>query len=213
MSTNNVPNLNASPFYATRNMFRSFINYTKPLTFEEWTNVDSDKKAAFLYVQYFEQITLAWNKTRSFYTPEEDGVSTVLQYLIKNVPVIEENPKRYTAAYIYRVAYNCLYCICHDIKRDRERFENETSNICETADGEVDLFNTVDGGESIEAQLDRQHLWEAVASLGLDEESLEFVYALASAQTLDMSKLSEKKLAVIAKLRVVLEPYIEVIFG
>ena len=71
----------------------------------------------------------------------------------------------------------------------------------------------LDGGETVEAQLDRQNFWEAISSLGLDEESLEFVYSLASAKSADLTNLPENKLAIIAKLRVVLQPYIEVIVG
>lgn len=134
----------ASEFYATRNNFKQFANYTKPLSYSEWVNLDSAYKAAVLYVQFFEQITLAWNKTRSVYSLESDGVSEVIQYLLKNVKKIEEDAKRFTPNYIYRVAYNCLYCLCRDPNRYKRTFENEISNRQYSDNGdELDLFDTL----------------------------------------------------------------------
>lgn len=201
-----------TPFYATKAMFRDYLNYTKPLSYDEWMHVSDDDKAAVLYVQFFDQIVLAWYKVKSFYTPDEDGVSTMLQYLIKNVPVIAENPSRFTPSYIYRVASNCLYCICHDIKRDRERFDNETSNIQQTGvDGIVDLFDTVCDRESITSALTREAFWEAIASLNLSDEMYEFVMSLADVTT--PKRLNDEKRAIIAKLKVVLAPYIEIYYN
>ena len=130
----------SNAFYATRDMFRSYIDYIEPLSFEEWSTLDYDSKVAVLYVQFFPEILNAWYKVKSFYTLPEDGVSTLMQYLMKNVPIILDNPTRFAAKYIYKVAYNCLYCICHDIKRDRQRFELEVSNIVGNDDSELDLF-------------------------------------------------------------------------
>ena len=121
-----------------------------------------DLRAAALYVQFYEQITLAWYKVRSFYTPEEDGVSTMLQYLHKNVPIIEADPKRYSSKYIYQVAFNCLYCICHDLILERERFEREVSNIVPTNDGDVDLFDLVADRDQLEAEMMRNKFWNII---------------------------------------------------
>ena len=143
------PRRMSTPFYETRSMFMDLLGYEEPLSYDEWLEVSSDYKAAVLYVQFFEQITLAWYKCRSFYAVEEDGVSTVLQYLNKNVPILEKEPKRFTPGYIYKVAYNCMYCICHDIQRDKLRWENECSNIVDTSvvpgmsEIEVNLFDTI----------------------------------------------------------------------
>ena len=142
-----------SAFSDTNDLFRNHLEYTRPISYVEWLALSQDKKSALLFVQFYEQITLAWYKTKSYYAQDEDGVSTVLQYLMKNVPVIENDEKRFTPNYIYKVAYNCLYCICHDIKRDKDRAEKEISNIVVTTDDELDsvLRNT---------------LWEVVNELG-----------------------------------------------
>lgn len=159
-----------SPFYETRDMFRESTGYTEPLSYEKWVSLDPDYKAAVLFLQFFDQITLAWYKAKSYYALEEDGVSTCLQYLQKNVPVIEGDKSRFTPAYIYRVSYNCMYCICHDIKIDRERYENETSNVVVSGEDELDLFDLVPERDSIESTIVREHFWKVVFSLGPDAE-------------------------------------------
>lgn len=200
-----------TPFYATKAMFRAYLNYTKPLSYDEWIHVSEDDKAAVLYVQFFDQIVLAWYKVKSFYTPDEDGVSTMLQYLIKNVPVIKENPSRFSPAYIYRVAVNCLYCICHDIKRDRDRYDNEVSNLCVTGQGDVvDLFDTVPDTDGIASALDRDAFWAAVMSLDLSDEMYEFVLSLADMQC--PKRLNDEKRAIIAQLKEVLAPFMEIYY-
>lgn len=201
-----------SPFYATRNLFIEYLNYDAPLTFEEWLSVEDDRKAAVLYVQFFEQITLAWYKVRSFYTDEEDGVETVLQYLIKNVSILVSDSKRFTRAYIYRVAYNCLYCICHDLKRPRERFERECSNIQESQGEEFDLFDTIIDADIIACTCDSESFWAAIHQLRLPEDLLEFVYSLADAKSKPQD-LDDRKRAVVAKLREVLASYKDVYYN
>lgn len=151
----------ANPWTTTRRMLREYVNYTGPMTYSDWLSlpdyiqkknkdgvlekIATGNKAAVLFLQFYEQITLAWYKTKSYYAMDEDGVSTVLQYLEKNVQKIKDSPKRFTPAYIYKVAYNCLYCICHDIQRDKLRAENEMSNIQPNgSDGEeLDWFDSV----------------------------------------------------------------------
>lgn len=98
-------------FIETKNMFENAIGVKYPLTYEGWLAVRDELKAAALYVQFFDEITLAWSKAKSNFTSDEDGVSTVMQYLIKNVPIVMNEPKKYNPKYIYRVAYNCMGCL------------------------------------------------------------------------------------------------------
>ena len=42
-----------SPFYATRTMFREYIGYTEPLSYDQWSSMPDDSKAAALFVQFF----------------------------------------------------------------------------------------------------------------------------------------------------------------
>lgn len=205
-NTINVSAIN-NPFYATKAMFMNHTAYDKPLSYDEWMNLSTDHKAAVLYVQFFEQITLAWYKCRSFYALEEDGVSTVMQYLIKNVPVIENNPKRFTPNYIYRVAYNCLYCICHDIQRDRLRWENECSNLVAAGEDVLDLFDTVaedpDFVDGYRSDNYRERFWDIIEDMDKDTQTV-------IAEILDnkSNKLTEdRKAEVLKRLREALAPF------
>lgn len=153
-------------FNETRKLFIESIGYEQPLTYDLWMDIPADLKSAALFVEFYDQITLAWYKTKSFYTEDADGVSTMMQYLEKNVPVIEQDRERFSPAYIYRVAYNCLYCICHDIKRDRERYENETSNVVQSDGEELDLFDTVQEDSDFLQMILKDNFWEECYKLG-----------------------------------------------
>lgn len=181
----------SNAFKETKNLFIDYTNYSRPLSYAEWLSVPDDNKAAILYVQFYEQITLAWFKTKSFFVLEEDGVSTMLQYLVKNVPIIKENPKRFTPAYIYKVAYNCLYCISHDIKRDIARWENETSNIVTSGDGdELDLFDTVVIGDGFDESMTRGDFWAIIEMMGPETEKV--INHLLNGESLDaVNKLAK----------------------
>lgn len=159
----------ANAFVETKNLFTNYTKYTSPLSYEEWLAVADDSKAAVLYVQFYDQITLAWYKTKSFFVLEEDGVSTVIQYLMKNVPILKKDPSRFKPSYIYQVAYNCLYCISHDIKRDIERYEREISNIVGCDDDELDLFDTVTSNDpDYEEILTKENFWAIIEDMGLE---------------------------------------------
>ena len=162
-------------FIETRKLFQTVFQYdrTKPLSFDQWLKIPDDQKSAVLYLQFYDQITLAWDKTKSFYTLTADGVSTVLQYLEKNVPIIKANPKKFNERYIYRVAYNCLYCICHDLIYPRRAYEhevpeqlvshNDSENVFSYYDLESDECDTVDS-QIAEKSADKQLeiFWNAI---------------------------------------------------
>lgn len=178
-------------FYETKALFADYTHYTHPLSYDEWLAVADQDKAAVLYVQFFDQITLAWFKTKSFFVIEEDGVSTVLQYLVKNVPLIQAAPAKFTPNYIYKVAYNCLYCISHDIKRDIDRWENETSNIVAYGEDELDLFDTVMSNRSeYDEDAESAEFWAIIDNMG--PEALKVVnYLINSNQTLSKTRVSK----------------------
>lgn len=113
-----------------------------PISHEEWMTIPDNYKAAALYVQFYDQITLAWVKARSEFTEDCDGVSTCMQYLIKNVPIIKADPKKFTPAYIYKIAYNCMGCL-RRIIRDQERYTNTVSQYAYSDGDELDLFESV----------------------------------------------------------------------
>ena len=161
---------NKSDFYVTREMFANYIQYNAPLSYEEWLATADDLKAAVLYCQFFDQITLAWYKVKSSYSAECDGVAETIQYLQKNVDIIKEDAKRFTPSYIYKVIYNCLFCLCRDPNKHRAVFDNETSNIQMSSDGEYDVFDTyVDTIHTIENDLaaaESDKIWNVIESRG-----------------------------------------------
>ena len=159
-------------FKEAEHLFREGTQYTQPLSYNEWMGIPYENKAAVLFVQFYNQITLAWFKTKSFFALEEDGVSIVLQYLMKNVPLIEKDNKRFSPAYIYKVSYNCLYCISHDIQRDIERYEKETSNIVRCGEDQLDLFDTVAIEDDLEARFSRKEFWDLIEHMDLKTQKV-----------------------------------------
>lgn len=180
-------------FSETKNLFIAHVQYTGPVSYSEWLEFPDDHKAAVLFIQFFDQITLAWYKTKSFFVLEEDGVSIVLQYLSKNVPILKDNPKRFTPAYIYKVAYNCLYCISHDIKRDIERFENEVSNIVGCGDNQLDLFDTVCSPRDLYHEVCKADFWDIIESSSLETKKV--INHLLNGEPLDRVKSRSAKYA------------------
>ena len=188
---------NLSSFYETRNLFISFTGYVKPWSYHEWKAAPEDQKAAILFIQYFNEITGAWNKANAFdFIPSEDGVSIVLQYLEKNVSRINENEKKFRAPYIRTVAYNCMYCICHDLKSVQDRWDNEIPNIVMSGEDEVDLFDTVvdtdSNADTVYFQESyEEEFWKAVESCGKEAEKV--ARYLLSGNASDLKKASSRK--------------------
>jgi len=198
-------------FYDAKILFTDYTSYTHPLSFEEWKSKPDQLKAALLFVQFYNEITLAWDKADSIdFGEDSEGVSTVLQYLQKQVSqlvyfkkdeptkkagiefrrnnpegfitvekrTIEEDPKKFNPAYIYRVAYNCLYCICgHDRKCDKDRIENETSGIVVTNGEEFNLIDAVvDQSKCVELVAERNsfeaEFWSVIEDSGASTEKV-----------------------------------------
>lgn len=195
-------------FYETRKLYRDYIHYEKPLTFDQWSSLDHGYKAAVLFIQFFDEILLAWNKAKSYDGDELEAVETVNQYLIKNVDKIMEEPKRFKPAYIYRVAYNALYCICHDRVSDKDRREREVDPYVDKGDGTY--LNITDFIPSSKAQDDFEEVeddrlakskefWDLVESVDKDADVI-IKYIIGSRK--DLSKrASMKKDAVLEKMR------------
>lgn len=189
-----------STFYDTKNCFKTYTHYIEPLSYDDWTKLPEDHKAAVLYVQFFSSIISAWNAAKSYDGDDEEAVETVLQYLLKNVPVIEKNPSRFTARYIYRVAYNCMYCICHDRKCDKERRENEISaSQLDDSGNEWSLFDTVASTSCrIEDAINSKIFWEFVENLDVETRVLfDRIAALGRVP----ASLSARNLELLADLR------------
>lgn len=72
-------------FKATYNSIANAINYTEPLSYDQWLKLHDDYKAGALFVQFYDQICLAYRKLYNNATVEEECVSEILAYLCKNV--------------------------------------------------------------------------------------------------------------------------------
>ena len=195
----------SAQFYLTRRLFRDYIGYQGSLSYQDWMNLPDDRKVAGLYCNFFDQIVFAWYKSKSFYAEEEEGVETVLQYLTKNVPIIQKNSKKYSESYIYRVAYNCLYCISHDRKCDRDRYEKEMSNIVMNGDTELDIFHTCrDSRYSPEYiffgyQNAADSLWGMIE--GMDEDTKSVIENIYCGHTLPKGFSRKRKYQIIEDLK------------
>lgn len=190
-----------APFVATRTIFRNVVGY-EPLSYEEWLNVPDHFKAAALYVTFFNQITLAWSKAKSFYVDDEDGVSTLLQYLVKNTPLIKDNEKKYTPGYIYKIAYNCMYCVSRDIKRDKDAYENNTSQYIQCGEDVLDLFDTVPSIDNIDDLSKKKKFWSIIDNV--DDDTFEVIANLIDHSRMPAG-LGKKKASIIEDLRSKLE--------
>jgi len=187
---------NLTAFYETKRMFTENLQYDHQLSYEEWCNAPRDHKAALLFLTFYTKMVQAWDKANRYdFIPGEDGVSTVLQYLEKNVPKLEAESAKYTEAYIYRVAYNCMYCICHDLKSVQDRWDNETSDTY-SADGEE--YSVLDDKKyaklSAEDELftssDQKAFWELVESD--DPKCQKVIDYLLSSDPKMLKKLSKR---------------------
>ena len=215
-----VINRNDTPFSATKHNFLGYFSGYSKFTYSEWMSLPRDDKSAALFLKFYDQITLAWYKSKSFYAEEEEAVETIMQYLEKNVPLLEAKESKFSPAYIYKVAYNCLYCISHDRKIDKDRWEKEVSNIQGVRNGSgedsVDLFDICSNGNSCEEDIfkmaENQRFWRLIEDVDID--ALDVAMKLINGESLGRSKMEKRRAAeIIEKLKVVLEEYRNIYFN
>lgn len=113
-------------FRETYNLFQSALMDMEYTNYWEWMLLPDDFKAVALYVNFYDEITLAWSKTVKPFMEEETAISTLMQYLLKNVLVVQSDKKRFTKSYFYKIAFNVFYPLGR-IKRDVEEWKNTRS--------------------------------------------------------------------------------------
>ena len=98
-------------FQSTFELFEPAVKATRLNLnkYEGWIHLPDDLKVAGLYVRFFTEIKKAWEKSKRPYIEDELAVSTLIQYLMKNVDLIKWQRKRYCEAYMYSVAFNALF--------------------------------------------------------------------------------------------------------
>ena len=204
---NNILRASTSPFHETKRLFNDYLQIDEPLTYDAWMKLDSCDKAAALYVNFFDTVTLAYWKVASPYSPEEDNVSIALQYLQKNVSIIEQNPKRYNEKYIYRIMYNCLNCESLYVVRNINKYNYEVSpNIVDDSGIETCIYDTYEGTNlTTEEEFDKETFWEIISELGDDAVTL--VDCLIN-RTMLPKGMKAKKSRIIEQLRDQLNDYL-----
>ena len=167
-------------FKEAKERYESAIGKKAPITFDEWFSLPDSHKAAALFINFYNQITLAWTKAKADFTEDEDGLSIVMQYLMKNVPIIESNPNRYSKGYIYKIAMNCMCCLRRvksEISRSKECVsEWYTNNSCCGDTGTTDeasYFDCIGMGELADKlHLAADILYDLYGELDKDEKSV-----------------------------------------
>ena len=182
----------ANQFYETKTMFENYTGCTANvrLPYEEWLrlhNPDKDgndsnsKAAAALFVMFFDEITLAWNKSKADFIQDEDGIECVLQYLQKNVDIIRKNKSRYTPNYIYRVAYNCMDCLRY-VEREQFRSKLVSPNVVPTDNEDLDLYDTSPDSIDYDLELTRKEFWSTIE--GMDDRTAKVINHLLNGDSL-----------------------------
>lgn len=164
-------------FREAKERYESAIGKKAPITFDEWFSLPDSHKAAALFINFYNQITLAWTKAKADYTEDEDGLSTVMQYLMKNVPIIEANPNKYSETYIYRVAYNCMGCLRRnktDVARCKECVsEWHSKDSCYGGSDESSYFDFIGMDELADKlHLAADILYDLYGELDRDEKAV-----------------------------------------
>ena len=215
-----------SQFRASRNLFlESVHDYQFPLTYEAWANAPADYKAVLLFVNFFDQIELAWYNERFSYgrAEDDDAVSEVLQYLMKNVAKIEADPKRFTPSYIYRVAANCISCVGASqtaINHDKLEVSNEVTgddgsviNLYDLEPSEDEDYEIRQAREAIQAIVERMGLkaQKVVNKLINPTDALSVTRNKNIGDKLQDVSVSRKEYEeIIKELRVQLAPYADI---
>ena len=198
-----------SQFERTYEMLKVYIGDRDYRTYWDWMVLPERMKAPALYVKFFDSILIAWIKLHEDFMSEEDNVSEVLQYLMKNVDKIKGNRQKYNGAYIYRIAFNCI-CARRRIQRDIDWYFNRRSDIdmiqtsehmySDDPDGEaftIDRMFVVDNEiEEIEYE---SSFWEVVNTCTKEEKRL-LEYFLGGKPV--GKKITARQEVIIAELRV-----------
>ena len=155
-----------SQFRDTRNNYLQYLSdFTFPLTYEAWLNADDEYKAVLLFVNFFDEIELAWYKTRFSFVVEDDAVSQINVYLMKNIEFIKKDPKRFRPNYIYTVAANCLRSLTY-IERDINREKFDVAHELDVGSENGDVVNLYDlaphEDDPYEVRIAKEAVWDIV---------------------------------------------------
>ena len=221
--------VNYSPFISTKKMFKEHLTgYSFPISFETWLASDEEEKAALLFVNFYDQIILAFSKSNAEYVVSEDAVSTILMVLMKNSTIlqtVENAKKRFTPNYFYTVAWGAFYSLVRSIA-NKARNDHEICNEVEDSDNDVsvnlfDLAPSVD--DTYEMRQAKEAVWEIIVHMGpkaekvanhlINGDTLKAVRKSSSEYSTDrladVSVTPAEYRSILAALKIQLAPYAE----
>lgn len=168
-------------FKKTYKLFKSALDSVTDADYTEvrgWLQLSDELKATALYVAFYPEIAMAWNKIYSMYpwVDECTAVSTLLQYLMKNVSIIKEHPQRFKPQYIYTVAYKCMYSLGHvnDVRRwyqnrastlEKIRDDEPIDDIMECSDNKPRYIERLIDTRSVEDFVAAKQVWDYVDAM------------------------------------------------
>ena len=222
--------VNYSPFISTKQMFKDYLTgYSFPITFETWLAADEEEKAALLFVNFYDQIILAFSKSNAEYVLAEDAVSTILMVLTKNATILQtvkDGKKRFTPNYFYTVAWGAFYSLVRSVA-NKARNDHEICSEIEYSDSDisVNLFDFVPSyDDTYELRQAKEAVWDIIAHMGPKAEKV-VNHLINSKDTLhkvskssseynsdrlaDVSVTPSEYEGILAALRVQLAPYAE----
>ena len=196
-----------SQFRQTRNMLVNSLQIDK-LSYDDWSERPNDQKAVLLFVNFYEQIELAWYKVRGEHTYEEDGVSEALNtcsYLcglsLKSGKsgVSKINKNSYTPNFIFTAMKNAFNSLNYERKSTRSQYQhpNDEITVCSqysnNSDGDdLDLFQFVGDRTDTVSVIESNNFWSLIEDMDLDTQ--EVVDRLINGERIrkDQEKIVEK---------------------
>lgn len=166
-------------FKETYKLFKSALDSATDADYTEargWLQLSNELKAPALYIAFYSEIVLAWNKIHDMYpwVDECTAVSTLLQYLMKNVNIIKAHPQRFKPQYIYTVTYKCMYSL-GQLKDARRWYQNRVCELemvheCEPLIDDIrdnlsnkpHYTNRLIDVRSVEDQVEAKEVWQTV---------------------------------------------------
>lgn len=177
----------SNQFKQTRDMFASATGMTESISYEEWATLPTDLKAAALFVNFYDQITLAWYKTKGEHTYEEDGVdeamhicsklcglSTKQNDVMKAACGCAITAATFKPAYMFNAIRNAFSSLNYERKSTRSQYQHPDDEITvqgqyfvgSTGD-EEDIFACFSNGETMQEGFERKEFWAVIENLDI----------------------------------------------
>lgn len=178
---------NKSQFAITRDMLREYLQFTDALSYAEWSEAPDADKAALLFLQFYDQIYLAWGNIKYRNTYEDSAVSEAMRMCLYlcglsvghgKAADVKISAKTYNPGYMYMAMYRAFTSLNCSRGESRSTYQPKNSRIAvyyqyqTIGTTEVDLLQDVPAYDNPETELDRQEFWRIVDSQGKDASAI-----------------------------------------